>query len=93
MPFLAILRTSESYKETEDWIPLEGALKKFGPTELKARVQAGTRQVRKSLFDNRFPEFLDPQQVISKKTELEKARTCVQWMNGVSGRTLQPYPS
>ena len=72
---MASLRTSESYKETEEWIPLEGALKKFGPTELKARVQAGTIQVRKSPTDNRFPEFLDSQQVFSKKTEVEKART------------------
>lgn len=75
MQSMASLRTSESYKETEQWIPLEGALKKYGATELKARVEAGTIQVRRSLTDSRFPEFLDEQQVYSRKTEHEKTRT------------------
>ena len=59
MDHLVTLRNEEVYKEVEKWIPFESMKTKYGPTELKARVQAGTVEVRKSASDPRFPEFRD----------------------------------
>ena len=58
---------SETVKEQlSNWQPMQFMLTKYGQKELKARVLAGTMQVRACPADPRFPEF---KEVVDSSTE------------------------
>ena len=52
------LESTKTRGQAEQWQPLHYILThKYGPKELKARVQAGTIAIRQNPEDPRFPEF------------------------------------
>ena len=75
MQYLAQIKTTQAFTETEEWVPLEKIKKKYGPQELKARVMGGSILVRRSPTDSRFPEFQDLTEKTTKSVEKIKSKT------------------
>lgn len=74
------LRTTDTFKSTEKWVPLETIKQKYGAEELKARVHGGSILVRKSESDPRFPEFRDLSE--EKETKTQKVKSKQSWLDG-----------
>lgn len=74
------LRSTDSFKSTEEWKPLEAMKQKYGAEELKARVHGGSILVRKSESDPRFPEFRDLSEKKESKTQKVKSKQA--WLDG-----------
>ena len=52
------LRTTDTFRSKEKWLPLESIKQKYGAAELKARVRGGSSLVRKSVGLNPSRVFL-----------------------------------
>ena len=74
------LRSTDSFRSTEEWKPLEAMKQKYGANELKARVNGGSILVRKSESDPRFPEFRDLSEKKESKTQKVKSKQA--WLDG-----------
>ena len=74
------LRTTDTFRSKEKWLPLESIKQKYGAAELKARVRGGSILVRKSESDPRFPEFRDLSE--EKETETQKLKSKQSWLDG-----------
>ena len=74
------LRSTDSFRSTEEWKPLEAMKQKYGAEELKARVHGGSILVRKSESDPRFPEFRDLSEKKESKTQKVKSKQA--WLDG-----------
>ena len=60
--------------QLDQWQPLAWMSTKYGTRELKARVVAGSIQVRRNPLDPRFPEFLDQSEYLDCATTTEKSK-------------------
>ena len=79
--------------QLDQWQPLAWMSTKYGTRELKARVVAGSIQVRRNPLDPRFPEFLDQSEYLDCAVllQLRNPRMSVQRARPV-GQTLSYSP-
>eukprot|EP00435_Cladocopium_sp_Y103_P075836 s103_g66.t1 len=71
---LVELRSTESFRAKEKWVPLETIKQKYGIMELKARCLGGSIKIRKSASDPRFPEFQDLTETKELRTDKMKSK-------------------
>ena len=64
--------------QLDQWQPLAWMSTKYGTRELKARVVAGSVQVRRNPLDPRFPEFLDQSDTQTVLLQLRNPRMSAQ---------------